>query len=97
MGCWRPDVLAGELGKTKDAPEEALKRYEQRLREFVLGKQISAEKFAGSFAPKTPLGLFLRNQATKAFAIPFVAKRVMKSTLVDHIELPEYPMNIRAQ
>jgi hypothetical protein len=39
--------------------------------------------------------VFLRNQATKAFAIPFVTKLLMKSTLIDRIELPDYAGNTR--
>ncbi|HEY1581790.1 MAG TPA: FAD-binding domain [Chthoniobacterales bacterium] len=84
-------VLAGELGSSGGSPEEALRRYEERLHSFILGKQEAAKKFAGSFAPKTRWGLFLRNQATKAFAIPFLPKLLMGSSLLDRIDLPDYP------
>jgi 2-polyprenyl-6-methoxyphenol hydroxylase-like FAD-dependent oxidoreductase len=83
-------VLAGELGRANSSPEEAFKRYEQLLQPFMLTKQNAAEKFASSFAPKTRWGLFLRNQVTKILAIPFVTKRVMGSTLLDRIDLPDY-------
>jgi 2-polyprenyl-6-methoxyphenol hydroxylase-like FAD-dependent oxidoreductase len=83
-------VLAGELGRTPNLPEEALARYEGLLRCFMLTKQEAAEKFATSFTPKTRWGLFLRNQVTKAFAVPFVAKWVMGGSLLDHIDLPVY-------
>ena len=51
-------VLAGELGATGSSPEQALKRYEERLHPFMLGKQDAAKKFAGSFTPKTRVGTF---------------------------------------
>lgn len=89
-------VLAGELGRANSSPEDALKRYESLLRSFMLTKQNAAVKFAGSFAPRTRFGLFLRNQVTKAFAIPSVTKWAMGSTLLDRIDLPDYSKNPRA-
>jgi 2-polyprenyl-6-methoxyphenol hydroxylase-like FAD-dependent oxidoreductase len=83
-------VLAGELGATGSSPEEALQRYEKRLQAFMLGKQEAAKKFAASFTPKTRWGLFLRNQVTKAFAIPSFGKWVLGSNLLDRLELPDY-------
>jgi 2-polyprenyl-6-methoxyphenol hydroxylase-like FAD-dependent oxidoreductase len=83
-------VLAGELSRTPDSPEEALTRYQELLHPFMLAKQQAAEKFATSFTPKTRWGLFLRNQITRAFAIPFVAKLAMGGTLLDRLDLPDY-------
>ena len=83
-------VLAGEFSRTPNSPEKALTRYQGLLHPFMLAKQIAAEKFATSFTPKTRWGLFLRNQVTKAFAIPFVAKLVMGGSLLDRIDLPDY-------
>ncbi|MFO1477911.1 MAG: FAD-binding domain [Verrucomicrobiota bacterium] len=83
-------VLAGEMKKAAGSPERAFERYEQLLHPLILAKQKAARKFAGSFAPKTRLGLFARNQATKVLTLPFVTKRVMRSTLLDSMELPEY-------
>jgi 2-polyprenyl-6-methoxyphenol hydroxylase-like FAD-dependent oxidoreductase len=83
-------VLAGELSKTRSQPEEAFRRYEQQLHPFIADKQKAAAKFAGSFAPKTRLGLMFRNQITKAFKIPFVAELAMGSSLRDRIDLPSY-------
>jgi 2-polyprenyl-6-methoxyphenol hydroxylase-like FAD-dependent oxidoreductase len=88
-------VVAGELSRTPNSPERALTRYEGLLHPFMLAKQQAAEKFATSFTPKTRWGLFLRNQVTKAFAIPFVAKLVMGRSLLDAIELPDYSENMR--
>ncbi len=83
-------VLAGEFGRANTSPEKALKRYDALLRDFMVEKQNAAAKFATSFAPKTRWGLFLRNQITKAFAVPLVAKWALGSTLLDRIELPDY-------
>jgi 2-polyprenyl-6-methoxyphenol hydroxylase-like FAD-dependent oxidoreductase len=82
-------VLAGELAHAT-RPEDAFTRYEARLRPFMLQKQKAAQDFAGAFAPRTPFGVFLRNQVTKAFALPFVARLAFGSDLLDRIDLPDY-------
>ena len=82
-------VVAGELGKSEGRHEVAFRRYEQLLRPFMTAKQGVAERFASSFAPKTRLGLFLRNKVMNAFALPFVANRAL-GELLDRIELPHY-------
>ena len=83
-------VLAGELGKDADLSLDGLQRYEQLLRPFMTAKQKAAAQFAGSFVPRTRMGVFLRNQITRAFASPFVAKLVLGGSLLDRIDLPEY-------
>jgi len=85
-------VLAGELARTGGAPQEAFRRYEHRLYTFIAGKQKSAVDFAGSFAPKTRLGIFFRNQISKAFKLPFIAEIAMGSSLLDCVDLPHYPV-----
>jgi 2-polyprenyl-6-methoxyphenol hydroxylase-like FAD-dependent oxidoreductase len=89
-------VLAGELAKTRDRPEEAFARYEAVLQDFMRGKQRSAAQFARSFAPMTRFGLFIRNQITKAMRFPFVADIAFGRDLMDRLELPVYsaPRNI---
>ncbi|MGH6935507.1 MAG: FAD-binding domain, partial [Methylocella sp.] len=82
-------VLAGELNRRKGRFEDAFRRYEQLLWPFMTAKQSAAQQFARSFAPKTRWGLFLRNQMTKAIALPFVANRAFGG-LLDRIELPDY-------
>jgi 2-polyprenyl-6-methoxyphenol hydroxylase-like FAD-dependent oxidoreductase len=74
----------------------AFQRYEQQLRPFIAGKQDAAVKFSGSFAPKTRLGIFLRNEITKAFELPFVAELAMGPSLMDRIDLPDYPVSADA-
>jgi 2-polyprenyl-6-methoxyphenol hydroxylase-like FAD-dependent oxidoreductase len=83
-------VLAGELAAANGCFAVAFERYEQVLRSFITGKQTAAERFAGAFAPRTKLGLWLRNQITKAFAAPFVADLVIGRSLVDKLDLPVY-------
>ena len=76
-------VLAGELGAANGDPTRAFAAYERRLRPFILGKQREAEHFAGAFAPRTRLGLFVRNLVSRAFAIPAVARYVVGRSMVD--------------
>ncbi len=57
---------------------------------MIATKQKAARQFASSFAPKTQFGIFLRNQMTKAFAIPLVARLLMGPSLLDHVDLPDY-------
>ena len=83
-------VLSNELTKSEGQPETAYQRYEERLRTFISDKQKAAEGFARSFTPKTRLGLFLRNQASKAFRVPSLAKLALQRSLVDRLTLPDY-------
>ena len=68
----------------------AFANYEVLLRDFIRSKQRGAERFAGSFAPRTRLGLFLRNQVIRALAVPGLAKFAFGKDIVDTLELPEY-------
>ena len=83
-------VLPGELAKNEGQPETAYRRYEERLRTFINDKQKAAEGFARSFAPKTRLGLFFRNQVTNALTIPGLAKLAIGRGLLDRLGLPNY-------
>jgi 2-polyprenyl-6-methoxyphenol hydroxylase-like FAD-dependent oxidoreductase len=82
-------VLAGELGRA-DHVAEAFARYEALLQPFIRHKQKAAQGFAGSFAPKTQLGIFVRNQITKLFHARRLAKLAFSRSLLDHIQLPRY-------
>jgi 2-polyprenyl-6-methoxyphenol hydroxylase-like FAD-dependent oxidoreductase len=85
-------VLAGELGRKGSQPQEAFERYEERLHPFIADKQKAAVQFSGSFAPKTRLGLFFRNQISKLLKVPLIAKLAMGPSLFDRIDLPDYPV-----
>lgn len=83
-------ILAGELDRAGTTHQEAFRRYEHRLRPIVESRQRSARGFAKVFAPKTALGLWTRNQATKLLAVPHVADWMIRSEFRDDIALPEY-------
>lgn len=82
-------VLAGELSRAV-APESAFERYQNTLRGFVHGKQEAAVKLAGSFAPSSRFGIWVRNMATRTFAVPGVAKTLLGRELNDKLELRTY-------
>jgi 2-polyprenyl-6-methoxyphenol hydroxylase-like FAD-dependent oxidoreductase len=84
-------VLAGELSRAS-RPQEGFARYEARLRPFIEKKQRAAARFATSFAPRTRLGVFLRNHVATAFKVPLAAKLILGSSLADDLELPDYPL-----
>ncbi|HKV51243.1 MAG TPA: FAD-binding domain [Gemmatimonadaceae bacterium] len=83
-------ILAGELHRCAGDFSTAFTRYEQRLMPFLGRKQLSAAKFAASFAPKTPLGINFRNLMTSLMQVPFVAQYFVGRDLRDDIELPNY-------
>jgi 2-polyprenyl-6-methoxyphenol hydroxylase-like FAD-dependent oxidoreductase len=83
-------VLAGELKVSGGNYKEAFERYQARLQPFLARKQRAAVRFAGSFAPGSALGLFLRNQVMKLLGVPFVADLAMGRELSDKIDLPAY-------
>jgi 2-polyprenyl-6-methoxyphenol hydroxylase-like FAD-dependent oxidoreductase len=84
--------LAGELFRAKDDHREAFWRYEDRLRPFIQSKQKSARNFARSFAPRSALGVWIRNQATKLMTIPQAANLLVLGELRDIFELPDNGM-----
>jgi 2-polyprenyl-6-methoxyphenol hydroxylase-like FAD-dependent oxidoreductase len=83
-------VLAGELHRSGGAHAPAFAAYEARLRRFIEGKQKSARGFAAYFAPKTRLGVFIRNQATRLMAAPGLAKLMLGRSIGDDLDLPDY-------
>jgi len=83
-------TLAGELKLANGAYKKAFVNYENVLRPFMVAKQRAAEKFAGSFAPKTRFGLFVRNHIAPLMSLPFVAKWTMGGLLSDQLTLPDY-------
>ena len=83
-------VLAGELNRAGADHGEAFRSYERRLRPIVEARQRSARAFASTFAPKTALGLWTRNQASKLLNAPRLADWVVRSEFSDDIALPEF-------
>lgn len=82
-------VLAGELRRSDDY-RTAFANYERLMRPFIAEKQRAARGFAAAFAPKSRLGLLLRNQISKLMRIPLVTRATMARGLEDHIALPDY-------
>jgi 2-polyprenyl-6-methoxyphenol hydroxylase-like FAD-dependent oxidoreductase len=85
-------VLAGELNRAGQDYQAAYRRYEQLMRPFVEGKQRSASYFASAFVPKTWVGVWLRNQATKLMAFPLLAHYFLVRHLRDDFDLPNYEL-----
>ncbi len=83
-------VLAGELARAAGRHDEAFEKYETLLRAFIETKQKGAQRFSAAFAPKTRLGLFLRNQIIKACAVPGLARFAFGREIADSLQLPDY-------
>ena len=83
-------ILAGELMRARGRHQIAFSNYERHFHPVMDEKQRAAEKFAGSFVPKTKAGIFVRNQVTRLMKLPFVANLTMGRLLKDPITLPSY-------
>lgn len=83
-------ILAGELHRAGQDYATAFARYQERFEPFVLQKQKSALRFAGTFAPKSKVSMFLRNQVMNLMRIPLVADLAAGRELADNLRLPEY-------
>lgn len=83
-------VLAGELHRAGADYREAFGRYERRLRPLVEARQRSARGFATMFAPKTSLGVWTRNQASKLLNVAPLADWVVRREFRDDVALPEF-------
>lgn len=83
-------VLAGELKRCQGDYAEAFRQYQNLFGPFVLKKQNSALRLAGSFAPKSEVALFIRNQIFNLMKIPWVVDMALGNGLADRITLPNY-------
>ncbi|RUZ19781.1 FAD-binding domain [Mesorhizobium sp. M7A.F.Ca.US.003.02.2.1] len=83
-------ILAGELFRAEGRYQEAFRTYETLLRDYIDKKQRGAERFATAFAPRTQLGLFVRNLVISTFAIPGVARLAIGREIADALQLPDY-------
>jgi 2-polyprenyl-6-methoxyphenol hydroxylase-like FAD-dependent oxidoreductase len=83
-------ILAGELRQADDHYTGAFKMYEDRLKSFIGKKQAGAARFGAWFAPQTEVGILLRNQITRLFAIQFIADKFVKGSIADELSLPAY-------
>lgn len=83
-------ILAGELKKAGGDYRVAYAAYEHMLQPLMAKKQRAAQSFAASFAPRTKLGIFLRNHITRLMTQPFVARLLMGNLIRDPLVLPTY-------
>jgi 2-polyprenyl-6-methoxyphenol hydroxylase-like FAD-dependent oxidoreductase len=83
-------ILAEELKRCQGNYSEAFRRYQNLFGPFALKKQNAALRLAGSFAPKSKLALFLRNQIFNLMRIPGIVDLAVGSGLADRIDLPDY-------
>ncbi len=83
-------VLAGELHRAGQDYREAFRRYEQRLRPFIEGKQQAARRFGAAFAPKTWFGIWFRNQVSRLLGLPLIADFFLTREIRDNFDLPDY-------
>ena len=83
-------ILAGELYRAGGDHVEAFRRYQHRFAPFVATKQRAARRFAGAFAPRSRLSLFVRNQLFRLSALPMFAALTAGRGFRDSIELPTY-------
>jgi 2-polyprenyl-6-methoxyphenol hydroxylase-like FAD-dependent oxidoreductase len=84
-------ILAGELRNADGDHHLAFSGYERMLQPLLARKQRAARNFAGSFAPKTEFGIFLRNHITRLMTRPFIVRLFMGTLLTDPLPLPSYP------
>jgi 2-polyprenyl-6-methoxyphenol hydroxylase-like FAD-dependent oxidoreductase len=78
------------LRRAKGDYAAAFRRYQDLFGPFVLAKQKAALRFAGAFAPKSKLGLFVRNRIFNLMAIPWIADLAAGRDFIDKIALPDY-------
>jgi 2-polyprenyl-6-methoxyphenol hydroxylase-like FAD-dependent oxidoreductase len=83
-------VLAGELQNCGGDYVAAFAGYQERMMPFLKRKQRSAARFASSFAPKSALGITVRNLVTRLLRLPFLADFLLARDLRDDVELPDY-------
>ncbi len=82
-------VLAGAMRDAAGDATRALPAYEQRLQAFILRQQDVAARFAGSFTPKTTLGIALRNGIVNLMNLPLVGPWLARRMLGETFPLPD--------
>lgn len=83
-------VLAGELHRAAGDHARAFEAYEARLHQFLATKQKAALRMVGFFAPKTGLGLKIRDWAVELASVRWLSRLVVGGALRDDFELPSY-------
>lgn len=83
-------ILAGELHRAGRHYEDAFARYQELFGPFVSMKQRAARRFAGGFAPRSKVSLFLRNKIFQLLSIEWIANMAVARGFSDRIALPDY-------
>ncbi len=83
-------ILAGELHRSQGDYALAFRRYQELFGPFVLKKQQAALRFAGYFAPRSKLSLWVRNQMMNLMRIHWIADLVVGGDIADKITIPQY-------
>jgi 2-polyprenyl-6-methoxyphenol hydroxylase-like FAD-dependent oxidoreductase len=83
-------LLAGELGRCQGEYSTAFLAYEQQFAPFVSRKQNAALRFAGTFVPRSQVSILFRNLIMSLMNWTLVANAVVRSDLVDRLQLPDF-------
>jgi len=83
-------ILAGEIHRAGGDYASAFAKYQERFEPFVAKKQKAALGFASAFAPKSELGLFIRNRVFNLLKFPGMLNLTVTRELADRLELPRY-------
>ncbi|HWF78905.1 MAG TPA: FAD-dependent monooxygenase [Caulobacteraceae bacterium] len=83
-------LLAGELAAHPYDHRRAFAAYERRLRGYIVKKQNAALRLGGWFAPKTEVGVFVRNQLTRLATLPGFSQLLVGPMVADDLELPTF-------
>ena len=81
-------MLANALHRAAGDHEIAFAQYQNRFKPFVETKQRAAARLGWWFAPRTSLGIWLRNLTTSVMGMPFIAERFVARTFGDRFTLP---------
>ncbi len=82
-------LLARELKRADGDFRIAYPAYQDCFKPFVERKQREAAKFAHQIAPKTRLGLFVRNIMTRLLDAPLIGDLMVNGLFADRFTLPE--------
>ena len=83
-------LLASELDAAGGDHTAAFESYQSRFKPFIDGKQKGALSSAGWFAPRTRLGVHMRNQTTRLMNAPLISTWMVKRLFADRFDLPAY-------
>ena len=81
-------LLAQDLHRAGGHIDRAFLAYEQRLRPYMVRRQRAAARFAGSFAPRTALGLRLRDASLNLMKLPLIGTLLTRAMFGNAFPLP---------